>query len=173
MSDLDLTHRILKQMSDWKLKLLFDGQCPYCRLEVRWLGRWNRQGHLVFEDISSDFFEADRYGLKHDDLIAVLHGVLPDGQVIRGPEVFRRAYRAVGLGWILAPTGWPLLRPVFDRPAFWSTRTAEDRTPAMLARCIVALRWRADRSKRLPLWFRGPSEGRGGAGAEGSTMSEY
>jgi predicted DCC family thiol-disulfide oxidoreductase YuxK len=29
-------------------------------------------------------------------------------------ETFRQAYRAVGLGWVLAPTGWPLLRPAFD-----------------------------------------------------------
>ena len=31
-----------------------------------------------------------------------------------GRAVVRQAYRAVGLGWILAPTGWPVLRPVFD-----------------------------------------------------------
>ncbi len=101
-------------MSDWKLKVLFDGECPYCRLEVRWLQRWNRKGRLAFEDITSESFDPDRYGLSHDDLMTVVHGVFPDGRVIRGPEVFRQAYRAVGIGWVLAPTGWPLLRPLFD-----------------------------------------------------------
>ena len=29
-------------------------------------------------------------------------------------ETFRQAYRAAGLGWVLAPTGWPGLRRVCD-----------------------------------------------------------
>ena len=105
----------MKRMTEWKFKILFDGECPYCRFEIRWLQRWNRKGSLAFEDISSDSFDPARYGLTDDDLMAVLHGVFPDGRVLRGPEVFRQAYRAVGIGWILAPTGWPLLRPVCDR----------------------------------------------------------
>ena len=28
--------------------------------------------------------------------------------------VFREAYRLVGLGWIYAPTSWPILRSVID-----------------------------------------------------------
>jgi len=29
-------------------------------------------------------------------------------------SVFRATYKAVGLGWLLAPTGWPVLKPLFD-----------------------------------------------------------
>ena len=43
-----------------------------------------------------------------------IHAVLPDGTVIRRMEVIRAAYRKIGLGWLTAPTGWPLLRPLFD-----------------------------------------------------------
>jgi hypothetical protein len=46
--------------------------------------------------------------------MGVMHGVFPDGRIVRKVEAFRQAYRAVGLGWLLAPTGWPLLRQVFD-----------------------------------------------------------
>ncbi len=101
-------------MSSWTLKVLFDGQCPFCRLEERWLKSRDKAGRLDFEDISAPEFDAEQYGLLLSDLHASLHGVLADGQVIRGPEVFRQAYRAVGLGWILAPTGWPLLRQLVD-----------------------------------------------------------
>ena len=38
-------------MNERQFKLLFDGECPFCRLEIRWLPRWNRRGHLEFEDI--------------------------------------------------------------------------------------------------------------------------
>jgi predicted DCC family thiol-disulfide oxidoreductase YuxK len=30
-------------------------------------------------------------------------------------ETLRLAYAAVGLGWVMRPTGWPLLLPLFDR----------------------------------------------------------
>jgi predicted DCC family thiol-disulfide oxidoreductase YuxK len=46
--------------------------------------------------------------------MGALHGVLPDGRKVTGVAAFREAYRAVGLGWVAAPTGWPVLRQVFD-----------------------------------------------------------
>lgn len=101
-------------MSEWRFKLLYDGQCPFCRLEVRWLQRWNRRGRLVFEDISTPEFDASRYGLKPEEVMGVMHGVFPDGRIARKVEVFRQAYRAVGLGWLVGPTTWPVLRWFFD-----------------------------------------------------------
>ena len=35
-------------------------------------------------------------------------------RVIEGMEVFRRAYAAVGLGWLLAPSRWPVVGLLFD-----------------------------------------------------------
>lgn len=101
-------------MDKWHFKLLYDGECPFCLLEVRWLQRWNRHGHLAFEDVSSGDFDPARYHTTREELMGVIHGVFPDGRIVRKVEVFRQAYRAVGLGWLLAPTGWPVLRPVFD-----------------------------------------------------------
>ena len=39
-------------MADPAFKLLYDGQCPFCRREVDWLKRRDRAGRLVAEDIS-------------------------------------------------------------------------------------------------------------------------
>jgi hypothetical protein len=39
----------------------YDGDCPFCRREVRWLKRLNRQGYLAFEDISSPDFNPENY----------------------------------------------------------------------------------------------------------------
>ena len=91
-------------MSDWRFKLLYDGECPFCRREVRWLRRLNRRGHLVFEDASSSDFDSSRYGATREQLMSVIHGVFPDGRIVRKLEAFRQAYRTVGLGWLLAPT---------------------------------------------------------------------
>jgi predicted DCC family thiol-disulfide oxidoreductase YuxK len=102
-------------MSEWRFKLLYDGQCPFCRREARWLQHWNRRGYLAFEDISAAEFDPSRYDIAREDLMGVMHGVFPDGRMVRRVEAFRQAYRAVGLGWLVAPTGWPVLRWVFDR----------------------------------------------------------
>ena len=101
-------------MSEWRFKLLYDGHCPMCRREVQWLQRRNRDGHLAFEDISAPGFDPSRYGITHEEVMGFMHGVFPDGRIVRKVEVFRQAYRAVGLGWLLAPTGWPVLRWISD-----------------------------------------------------------
>jgi predicted DCC family thiol-disulfide oxidoreductase YuxK len=96
------------------LRLLYDGECPLCSREVAWLRRRDRRSRIVFDDIADPAFDPARYGLDHATLMARIHGVLPDGRVIEGMEVFRRAYGAVGLGWVLAPSRWPLLSRVYD-----------------------------------------------------------
>ena len=102
-------------MGGWEVRVLFDGECPLCEREIRmleWLDRG--RGRLDCEDIAAPGFDASCYGLVHEDLMARIHGVLPDGTVVRDVEVFRRAYAAVGLAWLVAPTRWPFLRRLFD-----------------------------------------------------------
>jgi predicted DCC family thiol-disulfide oxidoreductase YuxK len=72
------------------------------------------RGRLALEDIAAPGFDAGRYGVSRAQLMARIHAVLPDGSLVEGVEAFRRAYAAVGLGWLVAPTAWPGLRSVFD-----------------------------------------------------------
>ncbi len=101
-------------MEAWRFKVLYDGECPFCRVEARWLDHLGRSRGLVLEDIAAPDFDPGRYDATLPDLMGTLHGVFPDGRKTTGMETFRQAYRAVGLGWLLAPTGWPGLRTVFD-----------------------------------------------------------
>ncbi|MSQ94684.1 MAG: DUF393 domain-containing protein [Gemmataceae bacterium] len=101
-------------MTNWRFKLLYDGECPFCKAEARWLRRLDRRGHLAIEDIAAADFDPAAFGCTLADLMGSLHGVFPDGRKTQGLETFRQAYIAVGLGWVFAPTGWPVLRPIFD-----------------------------------------------------------
>ena len=101
-------------LAEWRFKVLYDGECPFCRIEAKWLSSLGRDGQLIVEDIATANFNAARYGTTLPDLMGTLYGVYPDGSQTRGMETFRAAYRAVGLGWLLAPTGWPFTRPLFD-----------------------------------------------------------
>ena len=99
----------------WQIRVLFDGACPLCSREIRMLERLDRgRGCVEFEDIAQPGFDPAVYGLDSERVMARIHGVLPDGSVIEGLEVFRRVYAAVGLGWLLAPTRWPLLRGISE-----------------------------------------------------------
>jgi predicted DCC family thiol-disulfide oxidoreductase YuxK len=104
-----------KRMSDGQFKLLYDGQCPFCRREVEWLKRRDRAGRLVMEDISDPNFHAEAYGLTQTEVMGVLHGILPNGRIVRRIEATREAYRAVGLGWMVAPLSWPIIGWLADR----------------------------------------------------------
>ena len=106
-----------------EVRILYDGECPLCAREVAMLRRLDRgRGRVGFEDIAAPDFDFARHDRTHAELMARIHGVLPDGAVIEGVEVFRRAYAAVGLGWLVAPTRWPILRPLADAAYRWFAR---------------------------------------------------
>jgi predicted DCC family thiol-disulfide oxidoreductase YuxK len=99
----------------WQIEVLVDGDCPLCSREMAFLARRDAgRGRIRFTDIARPGFDPAAYGLDAERVMARIHGVLPDGTVIEGVEVFRRAYAAVGLGWLLAPTRWPGLRRLAD-----------------------------------------------------------
>ena len=100
---------------DADIRILFDGDCPLCMREIAMLERMDKgRGRLDFEDISADGFDAGRYGLEIRKVHERIHGVLGDGTVVEGVEVFRVAYSAVGFGWLVAPTRWPLIEPLVN-----------------------------------------------------------
>lgn len=72
------------------------------------------RGRLEIEDISEPGFDAGRYGKTFEDVMGHIHGVMPDGTVVTGMEVFRQAYSAVGWGWVLNWTRLPIARQASD-----------------------------------------------------------
>jgi predicted DCC family thiol-disulfide oxidoreductase YuxK len=98
----------------YPLTLLYDANCPVCALEMDHLREHTEAGRLVFVDIGAEGFDPTPYGASFEAMDAEVHAVLPDGSVIKGVEVLRLAYDAAGLGWVMRPTGWAPLRPLFD-----------------------------------------------------------
>jgi len=102
--------------------ILYDGTCPICQREIAWLRRRNKQNRLGFQDIHADDFEPRHLNKTIEHLMAEIHGIYADGTVIKGMPVFRATYTAIGLGWLMAPTDWPVLRPIFDALYAWFAR---------------------------------------------------
>jgi predicted DCC family thiol-disulfide oxidoreductase YuxK len=130
-----------------QITVLYDGDCPLCSREIRFLERPDRgRGRVHFADIAEPSFDHGAYGLDARKVMTRIHGVLPDGTVIEGLEVFRRAYAAVGLGWLIAPTRWPGLRG--EGTGGWAFKGGRART------------WGAEGLHGPAQGARGPSPGR-------------
>ena len=103
-------------MADWKINLLYDGDCPLCLREVNFLKKKDGgRGLVAFTDIAADDYEPAAHGnVSFEAAMARIHAVLPDGSVVQNVDVFRRVYAELGIGWMYAPTQWPLLGPIVD-----------------------------------------------------------
>lgn len=95
----------------WEIKLLYDGECPLCLQEVNFLQKRDAgRGKVAFVDIAADDYNPEENGgVDFETAMGRIHGVLPDGTVIKNVEVFRRVYEALGMGWVYAITKLPIL----------------------------------------------------------------
>jgi predicted DCC family thiol-disulfide oxidoreductase YuxK len=105
----------------YPLTLFFDGQCPVCRTEMQSLRQRDTAGRLRFDDVRAEGFAVPA-GTTLDHMLASIHARTADGRIVAGVETLRLAYRAVGLGWLVAPTTWPGLRGASERGYLWVAR---------------------------------------------------
>ena len=91
----------------YAVEIFFDAECPLCKREVALLQRMDKKRQLRFTDIAAPGFDAHALGKQHHELMARIHGRLPDASWLEGVEVFRRAYAAVGFGPLVAITRLP------------------------------------------------------------------
>ena len=93
----------------YEVEAFYDGGCPLCQREIGWLRRLDRQQKIRFTDIDDPTFQPQAVGKSYEELMARMHGRLPDGTWIEGVEVFRRLYAAVGFRRLAAVSRWPLI----------------------------------------------------------------
>lgn len=132
----------------YPLTLLYDGDCAVCALEMEHLRERCSDGRLVFVDIAAPGFDAADHGATLAELEAEIHARAADGRVLRGMGALRAAYAAAGLGAVLAPSAWPLLRPWAD--AGYALFARHRRRISRAARPLIdtLLAWRMARRQR-------------------------
>ena len=106
-----------------KLTLLFDGACPLCQREVNFLRDRDKLNNICFVDIDSPNYQQKNFAdISYQEAMGRIHAITSSGRILKDVSVFREAYRLVGLGWIYAPTTWPLLSPLIDHIyKFWAS----------------------------------------------------
>ncbi len=106
----------LSSASKWKIKLLYDGECPLCVREVNFLKKRDAgRGLVAFVDIADDDYSPDANGgVDFETAMGRIHAVLPDGTLVKNVEVFRRVYETLGMGWVYAVTKLPVIGAIAD-----------------------------------------------------------
>ncbi|CAK9169390.1 unnamed protein product [Ilex paraguariensis] len=101
---------------EWKIKMLYDGECPLCMREVNMLRERNKSYETIkFVDISSvQYSPEENQGLDYETVMGRIHAILSDGAVVTDVEAFRKLYEAVGLGWVYAITKYKPVATIAD-----------------------------------------------------------
>ncbi|KAJ0441148.1 putative Thioredoxin-like superfamily [Helianthus annuus] len=101
---------------NWKVKMLYDGDCPLCMREVNMLKERNKDYNAInFVDISSDDYSPeDNQGLDYETAMGKIHAIMSDGTIVTNVEAFRKLYEAVGMGWIYAITKYEPVATIAD-----------------------------------------------------------
>ena len=103
-------------MTQAKLTLLFDGGCPFCLREVEFLRPRDTLNKIRFVDIDSSDYQPKFYsGISYKEAMGRIHAINESGEILKDVAVFREVYRLIGLGWIYAPTDWPILSSLIDQ----------------------------------------------------------
>lgn len=125
----------------YPMTIYYDASCLLCNTEINNLKQRSTDGRLAFVDISAPGFSSPLPGVTLAQMMALIHARKADGSVIRGVEVFRLAYGAVGIGWVAGALGVPVIGALAERVYPWIARHRQ-RFPRFL------VRWLFDRPVR-------------------------
>jgi predicted DCC family thiol-disulfide oxidoreductase YuxK len=146
----------MKSQPTWKIKLLYDGLCPLCLREVRFLQQRDAgRGIVAFVDITDLDYEPTAHGgVSFEEAMGRIHGVLPDNSILKDVAVFRRVYAELGMGWVYAATEWPIVGTLANQLyrlwANWRlTLTGRPKLATIVADRQRQLEARADQRCRL------------------------
>lgn len=102
---------------NWKINLLYDGDCPLCLREVNFLQKKDAGlGRVKFTNIADlDYEASENGGIDFETAMGRIHAVRADGTVVKNIAVFQEVYDAIGIGWLYAPTKWPIIGALVNK----------------------------------------------------------
>ncbi len=96
-----------------KLIFLFDGGCPLCLRETNFLKTKDKFNKIDFVDINNINYNPNLFqDISYAEAMSNLHGILENGNIIKGLDVLAYSYELIGLGWVYYPLKIEFLAPV-------------------------------------------------------------
>ncbi|XP_059189587.1 uncharacterized protein LOC131971926 [Centropristis striata] len=100
------------------VKVLYDGLCPICVTEIRFLQflQRNQPGKVDFIDISLPGYDGEKYkNVSYEMAMEEMHVIDEKDEVHRGVPAFAVMYSAVGLGFVGRLMMSSPVRPFMDK----------------------------------------------------------
>ena len=95
-----------------KLIFLFDGGCPLCLRETNFLKSKDKLNKIEFVDINNDNYNPILFkDITYSQAMSNLHGILENGDIIKGLDVIAYSYNLIGLGWVYYPLKIQFIAP--------------------------------------------------------------
>ncbi len=95
-----------------KLTFLFDGGCPLCLRETNFLKKRDISKQIAFIDINNNYDQKLFNDISYSEAMSNLHGIMENGEVIKGLDVLAYSYELIGLGWVYYPLKIKFLSPI-------------------------------------------------------------
>ena len=96
-----------------KFIFLFDGGCPLCLRETNFLKKKDFSKKINFVDINDDNYNPSIYQeISYEEAMSNLHGILENGDIIKGLDVLAYSYKLIGFGWVYYPLKIEFLSPI-------------------------------------------------------------
>ena len=96
-----------------KLTFLYDGACPLCLRETNFLRKRDILNRIKFVDINNEDYNSSIFNeISYAEAMSNLHGILENGEIIRGLDVLAFSYELIGLGWVYFPLKIKFLSPI-------------------------------------------------------------
>ena len=96
-----------------KLIFLFDGGCPLCLRETNFLKSKDDLNKIDFVDINHINYNPSLFkDISYAEAMSNLHGILENGNIIKGLDVLAYSYELIGLGWVYYPLKIEFFAPV-------------------------------------------------------------
>ena len=96
-----------------KLIFLFDGGCPLCLRETNFLKSKDELNKIDFIDINNVNYNPILFkDISYAEAMSNLHGILENGNIIKGLDVLAYSYELIGLGWVYYPLKIEFLAPL-------------------------------------------------------------
>ncbi len=95
-----------------KLIFLYDGGCPLCLRETKFLRSKDILNKIDFVDINNVNYNPLLFNdISYAEAMSNLHGILENGNIIKGLDVLAYSYELIGLGWVYYPLKIEFLAP--------------------------------------------------------------
>ena len=96
-----------------KFTFLFDGGCPLCLRETNFLKSKDQLNKIDFVDINNVNYNPILFkDISYAEAMSNLHGILENGNIIKGLDVLAYSYELIGLGWVYYPLKIEFFAPV-------------------------------------------------------------